>query len=1263
MHHRGSLADGSTPNRKFSAPFVGSEGSQHSYASGTTEPFTAASTKLNRTISASQRRPSSSFPGEGPSTSGGRTAPALVRGRHAGDGYAEGSEAQLEEKISFQALDVLTMNADTSSRRRSAGPPRRLSVSQRPSSQSGTSLCSAHTSSSPQVQQVLPNPGLSVQDDCHDRSDANCATSRVPYRGIVSSAGFPSPTVSSHISSVGGVRLKQSVDIQMPATALMTAVLTGDFQPFKELTGNDLADSALSPVSARNRAGRADLNVHGQRHKNGFYIRKHMRSVAQTKVSQEEMQSFEATLSKIEADATTVRRKWRSMRANAITLPGLAGGDVGEAGDPGPHEGPLSSGNSDEDDLAGEGDDAQMATSGAGASRADIAGAHKCTIQSWAQLQKLRLENPEVGLTMRKEVAASQARLAAVKATRLSSVARAPARPQLERPGGDHRPEVTLVTDVNPVAPVDWAKGNMAEIDWTGGTSARPETEPSALCTTTEAVMAASAQSPPGDPTVLNGSDEAGDGNVVAVARPTSPDSQSDDVPDEERWAGESDTDRRRGHTVSFELVTAEQRLAALLQHGNGCSIYGIKGGEDTQRSSGLPHRRARRGPSRKQSTSGTDATKNATRRTAPKQIRSTVVSLTDADVASTPDALGSCPLPSVSAEQSPRGIEPINAPNGGDDAQLSPPGEVGIDTPLPFVSQGHATIMVSTDFGSPRNRSVTLPHANSGQRRVTFEPGVGASEVHAREDSLPDPRRDAATRPRRRVTTARKGRAPLPTVVGVGQRSGELLLQEIYENRRCEHHMEFGKAADIKKTCELLSSLYPMREQLLQRDVIDIYDTRHPSDWEALYPVPVPTKEAMPHGKSSRSSTPRKTAAKRGKSTIGAPPRKRIAFSSPEAVMQDHRNQIFDAALAIDDEQRRGARLEYVDVLEMLSKHRIPGSVWPAAERALQHSRRILQETPHRQDFRGFQAIVHDNFELVQLVQWPVQQMLRHLAELFRVSTTEYRDWMASLYQRMSNSYDYEARFRVVERGIKGRILPSEAHIRLVLHCCHHLPPVMERGMYVPSSADNTAGTTTATSDYCLLSGDPPGGGAASMNATVEGGPFCSESAGAEGTVTSALSLGGRRHSFQATQAPAPFPKRNSKMIPVVGEPEYAIRIQAERQIITSSPVPAGNAVQMASHSIAGSGHMPRFAEGSGGATAPTAAKRQVHLYDQTFELHLFNASSMISMVLLRNGQPVAEGTFSALYGNGRKTQLWLPLNGKECKNTKLKMTVELLG
>lgn len=416
-------------------------------------------------------------------------------------------------------------------------------------------------------------------------------------------------------------------------------------------------------------------------------------------------------------------------------------------------------------------------------------------------------------------------------------------------------------------------------------------------------------------------------------------------------------------------------------------------------------------------------------------------------------------------------------------------------------------------------------------------------------------------------------------------------------------------------------------------------------------------------HEDSTTDSSPTTSDASKDKKTDL---KNRKAFIDPGMMLEKHRRIIFDTALRMDDEDRKGACLEFIDCLELLSKERISAATWPSASAAFNHCRELINEDSCNQNFGMFNKLVSQHFLVEQLVQWPVQEMLRHLAGIFYVSPNQYRDWMAGLYQKMSNTHDYEGRFRAVDRTIKNKEIPTEAHVRITLHRCRKLPRIDVLALATPKKKTETKETNTADTAQAAEASEA----AAGVEGKLTTDPASPSPQGNTEEERTEAQAGGESTVQQDSPVPAGFNRASAgggeedevehESEKVVHIPEYAVRLSAERQVITSSAVPAGNSPN--GHN--GQGEQGAVEGGNSEDTSNTVTARQrVYFYDQTFRLHLYDVTSVISVDLLSDSVLVSSGSFSIeRYLHWKKSSIWLPLRGKYSRRTELQITIEVL-
>lgn len=590
-------------------------------------------------------------------------------------------------------------------------------------------------------------------------------------------------------------------------------------------------------------------------------------------------------------------------------------------------------------------------------------------------------------------------------------------------------------------------------------------------------------------------------------------------------------------------------------------------------------------------------------------------------------------------------------------------------------------------------------------------------------------PQKPPSTKPSRRFGAIKKHTEPLPPVVGVADRSASVIRHEILSMRRKGIHLEVMGGEDVNRTYHCMEELLPLRVALLEADLFESNRLTHPSQWEGKY-VPQIVQQRQLQSKAHEremtpvvqpsapvvasygATSPRSTQGTEDGSEVAEPLGKHIttihaitedhtvplsepvtaeehsaitmkeyqhggaALVDPGMMLDKHRRLLFDTALRMDDADRKRACVDYVTCLEALSKERISTATWPSAVSAFARSRHILEYEPHRQNLHGFTALVHEEFLVEQLVQWPVQEMLRRLAGVFFVSQNQYRDWMAGLYQKMSNTHDYEGRFRAVDCTIKNKDIPTEAHVRITLHCCRKLPrfdsqmaaaavPV-EPVMPVKSMAEAMLDSELEIEAQSFSASDSADN-ASSNKIHQEPSTDTAEPGKTTGTLTvsSPLSNAGLTGESDPLSPPAneaamalrheeSADDHSEKLVHI---PEYAVRLSAERQMITSSAVPAGNTPAGRQEDDSQSDSKPE--DNSNTVTA----RQRVYFYDQTFKLHLYDVSSIISVELLSDGAIVSTGGFNIeRYLHWKKSTVWLPLKGKDGSRSKMQLTIEVI-
>ncbi|GET85942.1 hypothetical protein, conserved [Leishmania tarentolae] len=100
-----------------------------------------------------------------------------------------------------------------------------------------------------------------------------------------------------------------------------------------------------------------------------------------------------------------------------------------------------------------------------------------------------------------------------------------------------------------------------------------------------------------------------------------------------------------------------------------------------------------------------------------------------------------------------------------------------------------------------------------------------------------------------------------------------------------------------------------------------------------------------------------------------------------------------------------------------------------------------LLASPSPAQQYGGLQQLINAHLGVLELTQWPVQEVLQHLGALYGVPLSLLQEWMAEQQQRYSHSYSYEERFLAVDSTIAGRAFSADTLLRLTLHRCRQPP------------------------------------------------------------------------------------------------------------------------------------------------------------------------------------------------------------------------------
>lgn len=383
-------------------------------------------------------------------------------------------------------------------------------------------------------------------------------------------------------------------------------------------------------------------------------------------------------------------------------------------------------------------------------------------------------------------------------------------------------------------------------------------------------------------------------------------------------------------------------------------------------------------------------------------------------------------------------------------------------------------------------------------------------------ERAPPAPPQSRPTRRARKFTPAKRAgrRKPLPAASGVGEHAAVLLQHELLLTRRAELEADQSHSRDIDGACAMLQRLRPLREQLME---LDICQGRQRSEALAAA-LAGEGGGATGGGVKGVSGGPRDPllltrgpAPARGSGvgsgvlTVGATAEARAAAAAmaaaaltreaakdasagrshmPQAVLQRHRQLIYEEAARLDSLNRLEARRGYLEVLMQLARRHVSTISWPAVSALLAEAQeRLARETqltatasptagaggsgqaqpPPPQwlpglgkfsgslsattpatpalPYGGLQHLIATHLGILELTQWPVQEVLQHLAALYQAPLSLLHEWIAEQQRRQSHSYNYDERFRAIDRTIVGRTVTADTVLRLTLHRCRRPP------------------------------------------------------------------------------------------------------------------------------------------------------------------------------------------------------------------------------
>nr|CCM13007.1 hypothetical protein, conserved [Leishmania guyanensis] len=284
-----------------------------------------------------------------------------------------------------------------------------------------------------------------------------------------------------------------------------------------------------------------------------------------------------------------------------------------------------------------------------------------------------------------------------------------------------------------------------------------------------------------------------------------------------------------------------------------------------------------------------------------------------------------------------------------------------------------------------------------------------------------------------------------------------------------------------------------PEHPLLLMRDPVLGSRPATPPDTALATPMPLPNVPLN----ASVSST-----AVTGTMTAPSPPPRRTEADAAvvrshlaKALLRRQRQLIYNEAVRLDTTNRLEAHAAYLDALTQLAHKHVSAVSWPAVSALMDELRKRLQREaqlttgapaatgdgaaselaaqatvappssfstasslsttsvvlhatrpalpppPSAQQYGGLQQLIATHFGVLELTQWAVQELLQHLAALYRIPLSLLHEWIAEQQRCYSRSYNYEERFLAVDRTIVGRAVTSDTVLRLTLHRCRRPP------------------------------------------------------------------------------------------------------------------------------------------------------------------------------------------------------------------------------
>ncbi|CAD2220033.1 hypothetical protein AGDE_13963 [Angomonas deanei] len=458
----------------------------------------------------------------------------------------------------------------------------------------------------------------------------------------------------------------------------------------------------------------------------------------------------------------------------------------------------------------------------------------------------------------------------------------------------------------------------------------------------------------------------------------------------------------------------------------------------------------------------------------------------------------------------------------------------------------------------------------------------------------------------------------PLAPSIGVAEKYNNIIRKEIYENEEKELMAHNFKSKEFQQSYKLLETLKPTRREMLEKSLNNQNNTVDPFSWEEKYAVRSSSCPPLTIENNNNNST-KQIKANPNNTTNN----NNNVFANTAYVLQEKQTIIMKELDQMKREKSFMATLKYLDFLWCISKRNLAiGGTNPtqntnskevpllAVDHTIQDCREIMFQyrSPNKEDNHNSDSTIQE--EQMEFKAAVERNFETNLLSNFSVQSILQK--IALLFYINSKNYKifmsqtYEKfnnyyDYEGIFRTIDKTIKGKEVSNAITVRVTLH----GVRRVPLQSMSSNTAGLLPVIHNN-------------------------------NNNNTSANSAG-----------------------------EYYITIKAEKLLIHSSPVsPDDN-------------HNHNETNNNNSSNS-----KNVSFYGQTFTIHLYDSNSIMYFFLSQkpvgvaisaadhsgdnhgNNNKIAEGGFHVQSNNSSKskTHLWLPLKGKNCYKTELKLTIEIL-